>query len=388
MARALFCSVSVIVVAAQPLMSSPQTLEVFYGPNQYLHGDPDFFHLFNSPGQSWPELAGNTRYVKLFLGLLYVPTVSDDNLSAMISTLKSHNFKTAIEIGGARWGKKGCTTSAMLEYAAHEQKLVSRWLGLGGKIDLVSTDHAMTWNVRAGSKPGEDCVPGVPMATRIDTAAQIFASWRSFLGPAASLGFIESLGYWEIDGLDGTNFTNSDPVHLNPLPGWIPRLDDVTKLLLEAAKKYNPTPSVPLLNHYQIDFGLEGVEGDSARYGWGMHGGLNYGRVVGAEATVQKHGLRPMVIMNAFHGKPGGHCLVSCDELDPSHSAAVRTLNYTGGYLLLPDRLSEHAVVQQWQPYPNVTGPETVSDTGMWMASHAAKLIMEAGNGHETVQFV
>lgn len=382
MARALFSSVLVVLAAA-----TPNTLEVLYGPNQYLTGDPDFFQLFTSPDEFWPELAANTRYLKLFMDVLR-PTHSDDELKAMISTLQRKNIKTAIEIGGARWGKRGCDTSAMLQYAATEQQLVSRWLDLGGKIDLVSTDHAMTWDIRAGSKPGEDCIPGVPMATRIETAAQIFASWRSFLGPSASLGFIESLGYWNIDGLDGTNFTNSDPVHLDPLPGWIPRLDDVTRLLLEAAEKHNPTPSVPLLDHYQIDHGMEGVESDSATYGRSAHGGLNYGRIVGAEATVQKHGLRPMVIMNAFHGQPGKHCVVSCDEPDQSHSAVTRTLNFTRGYILLPDRLSNHAVVQQWQPYPNVTGPESKADTGMWMASHAAKLIMEGGGSHETAQLV
>merc|ERR1712183_1157049 len=110
----------------------------------------------------------------------------------MISVFESHHFKTAIEIGGARWTQnRGCTPSDQLKYAASEQQTVSRWLKLGGKFDLVSTDHAITWDIRPGSKPGEACEePAVPLRTRIDTAAQIFASWRSFLGPATSLGFI------------------------------------------------------------------------------------------------------------------------------------------------------------------------------------------------------
>ena len=85
------------------------------------------------------------------------------------------------------------------------------------------------------------------MRTRIDVVAQVFASWRKFLGPKASLGFIESLGFWEIAGPDGTNFTNTSPSQLNNITGWIPRLEDVTALLLADGKKYNPTPGERVL---------------------------------------------------------------------------------------------------------------------------------------------
>ena len=51
-------------------------------------------------------------------------------------------------------------------------------------------------------------------------------------GPTASLGFIESLGYWDIDGPDGTNFTNVSPQTLNNISGWSPRLAGFTSALL------------------------------------------------------------------------------------------------------------------------------------------------------------
>lgn len=266
----------------------------------------------------------------------------------------------------------------MLSAAAREQALVSRWLRLGGAIDHVTTDHALVWDVRQ-LQPGAPCKPRVPMRSRIDAVAQMFASWRRFL-PCASLGFIESLGFWDIAGPDGTNYTNTSPEQLNKIPGWIPRLDDVTGLLLAACEKYNPAPSTPLLDHYQIDFGLGGIEHDTARYGRRDPTGVNYGRILGAESVMARHGLKTGVILNAFHGgiDSGPNCLLSCDQSPAiaSHSAIVRTLNFTQGYLSLPNRLSEHAVLEQWMQYPNVTGPETVQDTNMWMASHAAKLIM------------
>ena len=50
-------------------------------------------------------------------------------------------------------------------------------------------------------------------------------------------------------------------------------------------------------------------------------------------------------------------------------------MNYTQGYLMQPERLSEYAVLEQWQPFPNVTGPETTKYSSMWMAAQCAKAI-------------
>ena len=47
----------------------------------------------------------------------------------------------------------------------------------------------------------------------------------------------------------------------------------------------------------------------------------------------------------------------------------------------LPARMSEHAVLEQWQPFPNTTGPETAPNTGMWMASACAAAITGGGGG-------
>ena len=177
--------------------------------------------------------------------------------------------------------------------------------------------------------------------------------------------------------------TNTSP-ELNSIRGWIPRLDDVTARLLAAAKAHNPTPEVPLINHYQIDYGMDGTEQDTLRYGAAPPVGINYGRVLGAEAVMKRHGLETAVILNAnaanqrtFGPKPtAGSCLVGCDRaFTPSHSAALRTLNVTRGYMMLPGRASQHVLFEQWQAFPNVTGPERVEDTGMWMVSKAAAIV-------------
>eukprot|EP00729_Bicosta_minor_P002384 gene2384-2136_t len=348
----------------------PPSIAITFGPMPFTKpGETirsDFFHqLTRNESLTWPTLFSRTGTFKMFLGMLYVagsPGVphgygsTDAELKALIALLKKGGIKTGIEVGGARWGAGSmCDLQGVLAYAQVEQKQVQRWIDLGGEVDNLSTDHAIVWNVRGidnnpnPKKANLPCSPRVPIRTRIDIVAQMFASWRTFFGPnrttTTSLGFIESLGYWEIESPDGrTNFTNTDPAHLDKIPGWIPKLDDVTALLLAAAEKHNPTPSTRLITHYQIDFGMEGVEGDTRDYGEAAPVGVNYGRVLGKR---------------------------------PGWSAAQRTLNYTTGYTQLPNRLSQHAVLEQWQPYPNKTGPAFVVDTGMWVATHASTILVD-----------
>jgi hypothetical protein len=312
---------------------------------------------------------------------------TDAELKALVDVLKQREIKVGFEIGGARFGAGRCNLTEGLAYAKFEQAQVERWIKLGGEIHSVTTDHASVKGVRSTGAAGAPCVPAVSMSTRIDIVAHIFASWRKFLGPKVSLGFIDSLGFWDIEGPDGTNFTNTDPTQLNNITGWIPRLDDFTARLLAAGKKYNPTPAVPLIDHYQIDYGMAGVEFDTYKYGRQSQdaplavggGGVNYGRILGAEMVMKRHGLKSGVILNAFPGQNSKTCLVSCgpsaDPAAASHSAVVRALNFTRGYMALPGRQSQHAVLEQWQDYPTRTGPEAAKDTSMWMASQCAAVI-------------
>jgi hypothetical protein len=386
---------AVVASSAAPAASPG---DVWYGPKTLGLANASrarLFPLLSTPSASWPSLAARTSTVKLFLDMLYEwgaapgTGATDDELRSLIAALRQRKLRVGLEVGGVRWGNGLCNASAALAYAAREQSQAARWLALGGTIHSLTTDHAIVWNIRGTNNPNPDphkaspnCIPPVPVAQRVDAVAQVFGSWRSLLGASASLGFIESLGFWEIAGADGTNFTNTDPAHLNNITGWIPKLGDVTALLLAAAARHNPTPAVPLLDHFQIDYATEGVEYDTRAYGAARSpAGLNYNRILGAEAIMRQHGLATGVIANAFPAKPrAAGCLVGCDpSFTPSHSAAVRTLNFSRGYMQQPSRGSAHAVLEQWQPAPSEVGPETTADTGMWMASRAAAILLPNG---------
>lgn len=202
--------------------------DIWYGPNPFAAGAvirTDFFGNCTQPdAANWPQLAASTSYFKIFLDMLYGPPGSpgfapgmgstDGELRALIAVLKVRGIKTGVEVGGTGWSAGHCSLPQALAYAKMEQKWVGRWLALGGTIDSLTTDHANVKNIRRhGVNP---CVPAVPMATRIDIVAQVFGSWRSFLGKPASLGFIESLGFWDITGPDGNDYNNTDPTELNP----------------------------------------------------------------------------------------------------------------------------------------------------------------------------
>jgi len=380
-----WCALGLLPGTAGSLAAAP--VKVWYSPHfvdvATKAAPPDLFPLLNVPRTAWPKLAARSSAFKLKMQPLLGNNTQDADLAGLAAVIRSRGLRTGLEIGGARWIGTRCNAASQLQYAQQEQKTVSRWLGLGGHIDSITTDHALTWDIRHELR-APPCEPPVPMAARIEAVAQVFGSWRNFL-PNASLGFIESLGYWDITGPDGTNFTNTSPEQLNNISGWVPRLDLVTDMLLAAAAKHNPSPELPLLDHYQIDYGMDGVEADTLQYGAAPYG-INYGRILGAEALMAARGLQTGVILNAnaarsrtYAPTPGAGCLVGCDlEFTPSHSAVVRTLNVTRGYMALKGRLSQHALLEQWQAYPNRTGPETELDTGMWMASAAAAILNPA----------
>ena len=378
------CRALVPPPSPSPPHPDAQHPDVWYSPHfDFMHGvtpPPDFFPLLTNPMTAWPQLASRTSTLKLKMSALF-PSVTSEDLLDLVRTVHARGMRVGLEIGGARWGMTRCDAASQLLYAKREQKQARRWLDLGGRLDSITTDHACTWDVRHELSQ-QHCVPRVSMATRIDAVAQVLASWREFLGPNLSIGFIESLGYWDIVGPDGTEYRNTDPQRLDNLTGWTRSLENVTALLLSAARKHNPTPEVPLIDHYQIDYGMDGVEQDTLHYGARAPAGMNYGRILGAEAVMKAHGLETGVILNAnaahmrTYAPVAPGCLVACSPtFTPSHSASLRTLNVTRGYLQLPSRGSQHAILEQWQTFPNVTGPETAMDTGMWMASQAAGML-------------
>ena len=219
--------------------------------------------------------------------------VRHDRLSASVLAGTALTLRSLWCRGAGR-----CDAASMLLYAKQEQKQARRWLDLGGRLDSVTTDHALTWDARH-ELPQQHCEPPVPMAARIDVVVQVLASWRAFLGPDTSIGFIESLGYWDITGPDGTAYQNVDPSRLRKLTGWIPQLSDVTAMLLSAGERLNPTPEVPLIDHYQIDYGMDGVEEDTIHYGPRPPVRMNYGRILGAESIMKAHDLQTGVNTSA-----------------------------------------------------------------------------------------
>jgi hypothetical protein len=253
------------------------TLDVWYSPHFDRTTQPDLFPLLTHPATAWPRLANRTSTFKLKMSAL-LPSVTSADLKALVDTVNARGMRVGLEIGGARWGAGRCNTSSQLLFAKHEQAQAQRWTELGGRLDSITTDHACTWDIRHELSQ-EHCDPPVPLQARIDAVAQVLASWRQFLsshinsslgapaktGSEASIGFIESLGYWDITGPDGTEYRNVDPKKLGNITGWIPRLEDMTSLLLAAAARHNPTPDVPLISAYQIDYGMDGVEQDTLK---------------------------------------------------------------------------------------------------------------------------
>ncbi len=332
----------------------PSVARVWVGPMPFSSGRalrPDFATVLGDP-QAWPEVLARADVFKSYIMLLpevplsgkTTPEVSTAHLQALADLLRRRRLQTAFEVGGLRqgdalprrgeWGR---------QVAANELTHLRRWLAAGGRIDYLTTDHALMMNI--GSfyySPGfRDC--GLSLAEAAGELADYFQALHAAI-PDAKFGVIESLGFFHVSGPNGRVYVRTVP----KLPVW--RFEDYLETLLAAMAQRGLT-----LDHFHIDFGYEGVLHDG---GGPAAGTLDYGRIRGVERCLQARGVRAGVIVNAFHDTR-----VETPEPDTANrEAAANTERFWRGYVDAGGR-AEDLVFQTWQPFPDRTGPESDPDT-------------------------
>ena len=173
--------------------------------------------------------------------------------------------------------------------------------------------------------------------------------------PNAKIGMIESLGYFSV----GENYTTTDPRCIYPI--------DFEEFLSAAQQKLGERGVE--LDHLHIDFSYQ-----DCRYDGRKQKRLDFGRLMTAEKIVKSLGLNSGIIINAFDDFSyiGSNTVQEKEKAqnaaERSASAVDNTLEYFDGYVAAggnPDTW----IFQRWQPYPDVTGPETVRDTDMGVSS-------------------
>jgi hypothetical protein len=298
----------------------------------------------------WQVVLESTDVFKTYINVLQgkpnpgktIPQLSNAQLQRLVQFTQDHNLKVAFEVGGLRTSAKVCGSEAGEILAQREFALLKRWLNAGGRIDYLTTDHAVMMNMRGvgfagpGLNPDRECKMTVRELT--DELADYFQVMHREI-PTARFGVIESLGYFRVQGTDGEGYMQSDP----KLPDWL--FSDYFDYLLEAMKHRDLK-----LDHFHIDFGFRGVSYDGRRWGDGR---LNFGRVLAVEAYVQLKGVKSGVIFNATLDKNAN----PPERETSNREVYLRTLRLFNEYIGASGK-ADHIVLQTWGAYPDCTGPE------------------------------
>ena len=323
---------------------------VWVGPMPFTRRDPrelrpDYVDTLTDRS-AWPDVLAKTDVFKSYIMVLpSVPLpgrseseLPDRDLRRLVAFTEQQGLRVAFEVGGLRrapgetprpgtWGQR---------MAEGEYRHLKRWLDAGGRIDYLTSDHAVMHNLGHHTYRGTDC--GLSMLQVLDELAVYFREMQKRI-PGVRVGVIESLGYFHVRGADGTEY----PRTVKKLPVW--DFETFFVQLCDAFRRHGVA-----LDHFHIDFGYMGVDADRRIMG---SGSLNVGRVLAAERLVASAGVRSGVIVNAFHDR---RAEVS-SATEASREAAERTLAFFRGYAAAGGS-SDHLVIQTWQPYPDRTGPE------------------------------
>lgn len=348
----------------------PKPDRIWVGPMPFISGREirrDYFSILTDPA-AWPTVLARTDVFKSYIMMPprdplpgeEEPQLSDEQLEALAAFMRERGVRTAFEVGGLRITDRVFGPFAGEKCARIELTHLRRWMDCGGSVDYLTTDHAIMMNMRGAGFTGPGVSPVRPgnmsMGELIGELADYFETMRQEI-PGVKFGVIESLGFFHITGPDGREYPRTDP----QLPVW--KFDAFIDELLAAMKEKDQT-----LDHFHIDFGYEGVRHDGRD-----RGELDFGRILGVEQAVHARGVKTGVIINAYHDRS----VAEPDPIAASREAYENTLAFTRGYLAAGGK-SEHIIIQTWQPYPDVTGPEDRLHTVLNIARDVLALIPNA----------
>jgi len=336
----------------------PPGLGVWYGPgslNTVTRGIRDDFLEQVTDTNNWPTVHRHTAVFKQFIESLGGDKYSDEDLKKLAAFTREAGLKCAFEIGALRWSPQLHGDGSGKKYAAQEIKALQRWVDAGGTVDYLSTDHAVMWNVGLclqGAKPMAGI--GDPdwrkvMDEMVDSLEMIQSAF-----PDAKIGMIESLGYFSV----GASYTTTDPGSIYPI--------DFEEFMLAARDKLRERGID--LHHLHIDFSYQDCKYDGRK-----NGKIDYGRIIEAEQILKSLGIPGGIIINAFDdfSQTGVNIVQESEKAknaaERSASAAKNTLAYFDGYVAAGGK-PDTWILQRWQPYPDITGPEADSHTDMGIA--------------------
>jgi len=348
---------------------SSDSLNIWYGPGSINTVDrtlrSDFIEQVTNT-KNWPTVYKNTVVFKQFIETMYPNKgfYSDEQLKTMADFVNKAGLKTAFEFGALRWTPENHGPGSGERYAQEEIEILQRWVDAGGKIDYLTTDHAVMWNVGLvlqGSKPMAKYEKSDWRYVMDEVVKSLNLIHKAF--PEAKIGIIESLGYFSIVGANGKKLISTDYGSIYPI--------DYKTFIVEFRDKLAAVGIT--LDHVHVDFPYQDCKYDGLETNT-----MDFNRILGAEKVVKELGISSGIIINAYddYSYLGTNSPTEKEKaknvVARNRSAIKNSKEYLQGYLKAggnPDLW----IFQRWMPYPDVTGPETVPETDMGLT----KLLLE-----------
>lgn len=313
----------------------------------------------------WPEVLKKTTGVKMYVNLLN--PVWGYDMPALAEMIAVNNLETAFEVGGigstgalGAWqnsGKRSSETEISVYY--------NNWLAAGGKIDYLATDHSIMQTI------GQyDYDKGLYWQAIYQQMMHFkyLHEWN----PEIRFGLIESLGYFNIKGLDGYEY--KQVARLADTWDFEQFIDDV----LLMADKVGVTVS-----QYDFDFGYHDVLNDTKRRYDSFKEGdeLDMGRIIAAQTIIQKKGLRAGPIFNDYQLN-----LFAEDQTGENpkpvswwdEQATKHMLTHFNTYLKQKKAMPDDFLLQVWDGFPSCVGPEDKENTFFYALKQMSSVLPDA----------
>jgi len=287
-----------------------------------------------------------------------VQKMSNSEIKDYVSFVEKNDLLFGVEIGGLRLRKKRGKSKEMMTPTEYMDiltlPLLKRWTDAGGKLDLVSTDHAIAYTVKE--------IPEKSWEKATEMFAEAMAAFHKAY-PNTKIGIFESLGYFDVTLDDGTVLKSASKT--------TPAID--FQKVLELTKKAFKKRKVPL-DFFILDYQIKGFIGDHAR--------LN--------KTGKSKDANPLTAPLSFDRVHAVHKLVKNENLDfyflftpgqYGHDDALNGLNKTQANeraAKIMQRVFESYVkdggrgdelfIYTWHAYPSYVGPESRENSFMNIA--------------------
>lgn len=288
---------------------------------------------------NWSTLLQQTRVLKLYIQQLY--TTPEADLKRIADFVREQGLLVAVELGGIRVAPQGSLPNRIgVVAAAVEYRHLKTFIDNGGRVDYITTDHALAANITGRTAD----FPQLDMEGLMRQQMEYYRYMTERI-PQLKVGAIESLGFFWIKAGDRQyQFTDSTlPIRVD--------FEVYLSEMVRIAKEYSIT-----LDHFHIDFGYHDVKYDKG-----------YGRILATEDYIHSLGLDSgFIAANAFHAALD---YPTSNEAAADRSAYEETLEYFEGYIKAGGH-SDYLLFQRWQYYPIAvgTGQDKYTNMGIFKA--------------------